>query len=174
MKNDLFNIINQYSDVKIQEQFLARLREGNLSREENPSNHFCCYFLPYNLETKTVFMVAHKKSGLWLSPGGHSEKEEKPYDTAVREMREEIGAKNLLPAGSRPDLLTITYINDARPCKVHYDLWFFVQCKSSDLEINMEEFNETKWTTINDARKIVKDENNLSALSRIEKIFQKF
>lgn len=58
--------------------FKKRLEEGNITRDENPKSHFCVWFLPYDLRTKKVFIVHHKKSGLWISPG----------DTLIKEKRQ--------------------------------------------------------------------------------------
>ena len=57
-------------------RFTERLKEGGLTRDEKPETHFCAYFLPYDEEIKKIFIIHHKKSGLWLSPGGHIDKGE--------------------------------------------------------------------------------------------------
>ncbi|WP_326559786.1 NUDIX hydrolase [Micromonospora sp. NBC_01796] len=38
-----------------------------------------------------VLLVHHRKSGLWLYPGGHVDPNEDPAEAAVREAREETG-----------------------------------------------------------------------------------
>ncbi|HVO28865.1 MAG TPA: hypothetical protein VMT81_02700, partial [Candidatus Paceibacterota bacterium] len=57
-------------------RYVARAGEGNLTRDEDPATHFCVYFLPYNPATKQIFMVHHKKAGIWLAPGGHIDRGE--------------------------------------------------------------------------------------------------
>ena len=37
----------------------------------DPPKHLVTYFLPYHAGTDAVFLVAHRKAGLWLPPGGH-------------------------------------------------------------------------------------------------------
>ena len=61
-------------------RILQRIEEGNLTREENPISHFNVQFIPYNPATREVFMVHHKKSGLWIAAGGHIEKGETLLD----------------------------------------------------------------------------------------------
>ena len=63
-------ILNAQVNSEVKERYVSRLENGNLTRKEDDVSHFCAYFLPYDTKTKKVFIVAHKKSGLWLSPGG--------------------------------------------------------------------------------------------------------
>lgn len=87
-------LINQIEEIaassleqgSVAHKFLLRAAEGKLTRDENPTTHFSVYFLPYNPKTKEIFIVAHKKSGLWLSPGGHIDKGELLLETLEREM----------------------------------------------------------------------------------------
>src|SRR5258706_5075312 len=76
-------------------RILERLEVGNYTREEDSASHFSVYFLPYNPKTGEVFIVDHKKSSLWLFPGGHVDKGELPLQTAIREIGEELGIQNI-------------------------------------------------------------------------------
>lgn len=175
MTGSIENLVQTYSAVLMRDEFLVRLQKGKLFRDENPSDHFCCCFPPYDLEQKKVLMVAHKKSGLWLFPGGHIEKDENPYDALTREIKEELGARNPLSADSKPGLLTITKVRHKNSqCQTHYDFWFFVPLKDYDCKINMDEFDDTRWVSTKDVKKMTVDESNLQALYRLESIFYDF
>jgi len=150
--------------------FLKRLEEGNFTRDENPQTHYCAYFLPYNQKGKKVFIVHHKKSGLWLSTGGHIDKGEGLLETLNREINEELGVKNFFQESQSPFLLTITPIeNKVQPCKVHYDIWYLVFTDGSNFNVDPKEFHETRWLTIEEAEKIVTDAPNRKALETIKK-----
>ncbi len=150
--------------------YIKRLVEGNpLTRDEGGVFHFCVYFLPYNPQTKQIFIVHHKKSGLWLSPGGHIDKGELLLDALNREIGEELGIENFFPELPKPFLLTVTPIdNPMQPsCKEHLDIWFLVETDGSGFSVDPQEFHSTKWVSLDDAAKIFTDKNNLKALEII-------
>ena len=149
--------------------FLERLKRGNLTRDENSGSHFCVYFLPYNLRNKKVFIVHHKKSGLWLSPGGHIDKGEELLGALNREIEEELGIKNHFKEAPSPFLLTITPINNrVQPGKTHYDIWDLMMTDGNNFSINPQEFHDTQWLTIAEARMVMIDPANLKALEVVE------
>lgn len=153
-------------------KFLTRVGDGRLTRDEEPASHFCVYFLPYDSKTGKVFIVHHKKSGLWLSPGGHIDKGEIPLEALRREIKEELGFDFVSPRGFKPFLLTITPIDNAvQPCRMHYDLWYGIPADGSNFKIDLKEFHDTKWLTLEEARQFVTDPPNLQALNKIESYF---
>ncbi|MFQ6028754.1 MAG: NUDIX hydrolase [Dehalococcoidia bacterium] len=153
---------------EIAEQFLARLEEGRPTRDENQRTHFCVYFLPFNPETRQVFIGDHKKSGLWLAPGGHIDAGEDLLAAANREIREELGVANFFPQAPEPFLLTITPIeNERQTCKVHYDIWCLMETDGADFDVDFKEYHAVKWLSIPDARKYVTDSNVLKGLQQV-------
>ncbi len=156
---------------EIRAAYAERLKQGAPTRDENPTSHFCSYFLPYDIKGKKVFLELHKKSGLWLSPGGHIDKGETPLETAQREMEEELGVKGAIASGTRPLFLTVTHIaRDPRGCTAHFDIWYFIPAGEANFNTAKEgEFDEARWATLDEARRMVVEENTLKALDFVER-----
>jgi 8-oxo-dGTP pyrophosphatase MutT (NUDIX family) len=158
---------------EINRQFVERLSQGDFTRDENPTSHFCVYFLPYNPKAKTVFITHHKKSGLWISPGGHIDQGENLLEALVREVREELGFVYAPPTDFKPFLRTITLIDNPKvPCKIHFDTWCGIETDGSNFNVDPSEFFDTRWLTILEARRLVVDRPNREAFDKIEMMFQ--
>ena len=150
--------------------FLERLEKGMLTRDEDSKAHFCAYFLPFNPENKKFFIVHHKKSGLWLSPGGHIDAGETLLEALNREIKEELGLECFFKEPQTPFLLTVTPINHpTQPCKEHFDIWYSVPTDGGGFNIDPREFHNTQWMTIGEAKEIVTDPANLDALKIISR-----
>lgn len=174
---DLPEEIKSFADLeiaqdKIMQAYLKRLERGNYSRDEDKLSHYCAYFLPYNPETKQIFIIHHKKSGKWLSPGGHVDKGETLLQALKREVYEELGIKNKINDDIKPFLLTITPIAKwEHRCEEHFDVWHRFPTDGSEFKVDPTEFLAMRWLTIPEARKIVIDPANIEMLDSMEKFF---
>lgn len=95
---------------------------------DHPAKHLVTYFVPYHAGTDQVFLVAHRKAGLLLPPGGHVEPDEDPWTTVTRECREELDvAARPHPFGPGLAPLFVTVTQTIGPA-VHTDatLWFLL------------------------------------------------
>ncbi|MCX6730917.1 MAG: NUDIX domain-containing protein [Candidatus Roizmanbacteria bacterium] len=129
LQKDLLLLLENASNltVDICNRFIARINQGNLTRDENPPSHLCVYFAAYDPKNRNVFMGKHIKSGLWLFNGGHVDKNESIEDALYREMKEEWGLVQKTNI-SAPSLFTITQIENPKrqTCGWHYDIWYFI------------------------------------------------
>ena len=139
------------------ELYLDRLRQGALTRDENPLTHFSTYFAAIDPTRRKVFIGHHKKADLWLFNGGHIDRGELPTTTVRREMLEEWGYDPVPHLQLKPELLTITTIeHDPRPCRTHFDIWYFIPVDQKtfhpDPLLLSTEFHQNRWLPLNEAR----------------------
>lgn len=171
MLTQLVQLIEQANGKEeIKLKFLNRLEEGRLTRDENPTSHFCVYFPAYDPKTQKIFIGLHKKSGLWLVNGGHMNPGELPTDTVIREAKEEWGISLDRPIIPNPQLLTLTEIEhpERQICEWHYDFWHFLPFDEhafhpdeSRLQI---EFSDYGWKQYDVAATLFHDPNSFEAL----------
>src|SRR5215469_5662675 len=86
------------------------------AKPATPPKHLVVYFVPVDPVNRCLLLGDHRKSGLWLPPGGHVEDGEDPRAAVRREAGEELGiAAEFHPglgereeaAGNGPFFLTV-------------------------------------------------------------------
>ena len=123
---------------------LHRVRKPDI-----PPMHLVSYFVVLDASNGRLLLVAHRKAGLWLPPGGHVEPGEDPWSAVVRECQEELGIP-ATPApltGERPFFLTVT---ETRGPGVHTDvsLWYLLSTDADSItSYDEEEFDAIRWLT---------------------------
>lgn len=159
-------------DPTLKSQFVSRIQEGDLARDENPTSHLCVYFAAYDPIQKMVFMGKHIKSGLWLFNGGHLDEDETLEEALYREMDEEWGIVQKINIHS-PSLFTLTKIENPKKqiCKWHYDIWYFIPFDKNIFHPNKqflsEEFFEWGWYTTDKVKSFVRDKATLKGIDVI-------
>lgn len=150
--------------------FLNRAKEGNLTRDENPTSHFCSYMGIFDPLTKEVFMGHHKKADKWLFNGGHIDKGETSLQAALRELHEEVGlqlTKRDIIGPSLINRITIP-LSTKFTCREHYHIWYFVPVQKNHINTDhpelKKEFYKNQWLTLSEAMNITTDGTNKEAL----------
>lgn len=135
---------NGHTDAQTIKEFLDRLSEGNLTRDENRETHFCSFTVPINLKNKTLFIVDHIKGKSWMPPGGHIDYGELPTETVRRELKEELG---FTLTNEQVELfdICITVIDNPVNCRVHYDFWYTIRMEKINFHYDNSEFTAAGW-----------------------------
>ncbi|MBI4079559.1 MAG: NUDIX hydrolase [Candidatus Levybacteria bacterium] len=140
-----------YIDQKVLRVFAAKAKDENFVREENPTEHFCSFFMPVDNKTHRIFLGHHIKAQDWIPPGGHIEKGESPEETVRREFTEELGYTLKKENIKLFDISIIHVRSKARPCKIHYDFWHMVEINEQPFQFDKKEFYDAKWFTLREA-----------------------
>lgn len=154
------NIESLTSDIK--EEFISFIYGKAPFSRENPIGHITgsCWII--NKEITATLLTHHKKLGIWIPTGGHSEGEIDPFITALREGEEETGLK-LIPLSKKPFLLDIHKIPKYKeiPEHKHFDFtYLFTPKESHDYTISDESFN-LKWISLDHIEEYTKEKNVL-------------
>lgn len=150
---------------EVYRQAIARFQQGNFTKDENPLSHFCTHFVAFDAKDDTALLVDHKRAKTWIFTGGHVDRGEVLLQTLNREINEELGIQNFYVIRPEPFLLTRKdIINDDRPCKEHFDIWFRMEVPKEKVHIDMDEFHGARWLSYEDAQALLTDANNLAAL----------
>lgn len=110
----------------------------------------------YVIKENKVLLMNHKKTGLWLQPGGHIEKNELPHETAKREALEETGFNIELEQTPKSNYQAPTE-DLPKPFKVnahrieqghwHCDFAFKATVTKKQKPTHSHEHNGLKWLT---------------------------
>jgi 8-oxo-dGTP pyrophosphatase MutT (NUDIX family) len=139
-----------------------------LAKPATPDTHLVCYFVLLDSETNQILLTAHKKSGLWLPPGGHVEVDEHPLNTVKREAEEELSIEAEFIMDT-PFFLTISRTVGASQ---HTDvsLWYLLKGNSS-IQYNyaVEEFDQIRWFRPEEIPYSLSDRNMVRLINKLNK-----
>ena len=112
---------------------------------DTPPKHLVVYFIPVDAAQRCLLLGDHRKSGLWLPPGGHVEDGEDPRLAVIRETREELGIAAKFD-DDNPFFLTVTPTKGANR-HLDVDLWFVLRVARHETRLNPDEreFKSVRW-----------------------------
>ena len=119
---------------------------------DTPPKHLVVYFVPVDLGRRRLLLGDHRKSGLWLPPGGHVEDGEDPRLAVTRECREELGIAAEFD-DDKPLFLSVTPTRGANS-HLDVDLWFVLRVTRPAARITPDprEFNGIRWFGLDEPR----------------------
>jgi 8-oxo-dGTP pyrophosphatase MutT (NUDIX family) len=114
-----------------------------LQKPATPSKHLVSYFVV--VDGEHVLLVDHKNAQLWLPTGGHVEPGEHPWDTVIREAKEEL-QMDATALFDRPLFLTVTSTVGLTAGHTDVSLWYVLQGdRNLPIRYDEREFNAVKW-----------------------------
>lgn len=110
-----------------------------------PNKHLVSYFVIFDQSTQKILLVDHKKSGLWLPPGGHVDLNEHPTTTVMRECQEELGIEAQF-WNEMPLFITSTLTVGITAGHTDVSLWYVLNGNENDCySYDIEEFHAIRW-----------------------------
>ncbi|MEK9178843.1 MAG: NUDIX hydrolase [Patescibacteria group bacterium] len=145
------------------------LEEGPLVKKEGATRHFCTFFVPIHIPSRSIYLGHHIKADDWIPPGGHIEMGELPLDTVKREMLEELQHKI---TDEKIIFFNISHKVINRPeqrCMEHFDLWHTVEMNNMpNFVFERKEYYDAGWFPIDEAlSKIKKNDDFKEVLASI-------
>ena len=121
----------------------------------------CGCVLYYIHRELRVLIIKQARNGNWSFPKGHVEKNETETETAVREVREEVGTEVVPIEGFRE------VIRYAPKANVQKDVVYFVASpETPTIKMQKEEVSDYKWMRPDDAMKELTFKNDKEVLRK--------
>lgn len=124
----------------------------------------------YEKGTSPRKVLLIKRNGFWDLPKGKLEKEETIEECAVREVEEEIGARNISIENSLCETYHEYKVDRKKYGKTTY--WYSMPFDQVDFEFVpqiKEGITEVKWIDLGQAKQMVEFENLVKVLNSFEK-----
>lgn len=165
-KQTMLKYINTFDDV--------------LTRN-NEFGHFTASSWVVNKEKTKVLMIYHNIYKSWAWTGGHADGETNLLNTAIRELKEETGVKNVKVLNKDIFSLEIICVNGHIKrgkyvsSHVHLNLTYLLEVDESEvLKIKEDENSGVKWVNIEDVEKVVTEKwVRDNVYKKLEEKFQK-
>ncbi len=155
-----------YQEEKDKEIMLKYINDfDNILSRENEYAHFTASSWVINKDKTKVLMVYHNIYNSWSWTGGHADGSDDLFQTAVRELKEETGIKNIEVVSK--DIFSIEIIcvdghiknNKYVSSHLHLNLtYLFIADTGNELFVKSDENSGVKWIDIDSLSDYVSEE----------------
>jgi 8-oxo-dGTP pyrophosphatase MutT (NUDIX family) len=120
------------------------------AKPATPPTHLVAYFVLFDIDARQLLLVDHKNAKLWLPSGGHVEPDEHPYQTVIRELKEELKLQAFF-FQPQPLFITITQTQGIDRGHTDVSLWYLLLGDiHHPLTYDTEEFFRVAWFAVDD------------------------
>ena len=167
LKNDIENFNPFNEQEKNDKEIILKLMDkyDNLLTRENEIAHFTASAWAVNKDRTKVLMIFHKIYNSWAWTGGHADGDNNLLYTAIRELKEETGVKNVNVIDNNIfslEIITVDgHIKRGRyvSSHLHLNLTYLLEVnESEELKIKEDENTGVKWININEIDKYSNEE----------------
>lgn len=167
LRNDIKNFNPFNEQEKNDKEIMLKLMDkyDNLLTRENEIAHFTASAWAVNKDRTKVLMIFHKIYNSWAWTGGHADGDNNLLYTAIRELKEETGVKNVNVIDNNIfSLEIITVDGHVKRGKyvsshLHLNLTYLLEVdENEELKIKEDENTGVKWIDISEIDKYSNEE----------------
>jgi 8-oxo-dGTP pyrophosphatase MutT (NUDIX family) len=165
IKSDISNLVKSIIPYdKLEKEHIKNIIEWissgvnifRIKKDAIPPKHLVSYSVVVDLEKQKILLLDHKKALLMLPSGGHININEMPFDTAKRELYEELelSLKPIFSNKEIPFFTTVTQTVGISEKHIDVSLWYLFKGDSTQ-DLNKEssefkkEFEDYHWLDFN-------------------------
>lgn len=147
-----------YIDADEFSRFLTRISFGQLTRQENPFDHFCFGVIPYTARKQKIFLNFNSQTNQWYLPEVHI----LPHQSFTEATIQYSFLKFSKSSSYNLEFFTMTKgpagktVSGELPCQTHYTIWYSLVLQQSYLPPAISDSETGAWHDIFDALSLIK------------------
>ena len=181
-RRDLLEKLDSYlSRYPEEEDMVGRLRAFVLRRADCfkrscLEGHVTASAWVVSVDGGSVLLTHHRKLGIWLQLGGHTDGQSETGAAALREAREESGLRSLwlseVGGAAEPLDVDIHEIpaRPGEPAHLHYDIRYLLRADGAEEPIVSEESTDVRWVEISDVESYSTEASVVRMLRKAERL----
>lgn len=158
-RQPFLDLLNEYNtDIEDEKKMFVQFREfveqeADCFERTLAIGHITASVWIVNQSMDKTLLTHHVKINKWLQPGGHCDGETDVQLSALRELEEETGLKNIriIPSIFDLDVHEIAAWKQ-EPAHFHYDVRFLVLADDTEPILISDESNDLQWFHLHEVR----------------------
>ena len=115
-----------------------------------------------------IHQISYRGDNFWIFPKGHAEENETAPETALRELQEETGIKNVTLEPAAAFSIAYSFIHEAVQINKTVE-YFLGYCPDTTTLITQpQEVKELRWCDFDTARELLTHQNSKDVLTKVQ------